>query len=81
MSEREKQLEDALQGALAWLRLICDSQDIEPEETFVNANAINRETGDRRTLAKVSLAQGLAKFEAALGKPSFLSNPPAGEGR
>ncbi len=53
---------------IQWMALICDSEDIEPEDTRVHVRAITRETGEARDLATTSLAEWFVKARAIIAK-------------
>jgi hypothetical protein len=59
---------EAAKGAVMWLRLLCDAEGIEPEDTRVNFNAVNRGGGGNRQLGSTSLAECLALYDAAIAK-------------
>jgi hypothetical protein len=59
-------LRDNLRGALKWLGILCEEADIDPDETCVRVNAINRETDAKREIAVVCLGEMMKRYAANL---------------
>jgi len=64
--KRVAELEGALTTSLHWITSMIEAFDIDPDEASTKAVAVNEESGDRRELAEITLAQSLAVIRATL---------------
>lgn len=63
---RVKALEEGLGVARLWLDSLIEGCDVDPDDTAININAVAPATGERRPLAKQTLAESLEKISALL---------------
>lgn len=72
MTDAQKihELEEALQSTNTWLETLVNTLGLDPADTHLTVSAVNKDSGTKRTLKEVSLAERIEQNKILLKKTS-----------